>query len=169
MNFNELVLNRYSVRSYDTKPIEKEKLELVLNAARLAPSAVNFQPYKIFVVQTEEKLNQVRACYHRAWMAKAPVLLVVVGKHGMGWKRTTDSKDHTDIDCAIAIEHMALQAADLGLGTCWVCNFDVEQCSEVLNLQANEEVVAIMPLGYPSEDNVPVKKRKDLDELVLWV
>jgi nitroreductase len=169
MNFNELVINRYSVRSFDSKPVEKEKIEQVLNAARMAPSAVNFQPYTIFVVQSPDKLDQVRTCYHRAWMAKAPVLLVVVGIHGMAWKRATDSKDHTDIDCAIAIEHMALQATDLGLGTCWVCNFDVEKCSEVLELKPNEEVVAILPLGYPAEDNIPVKKRKDLTELVRWI
>lgn len=169
MDFKTLVDQRYSVRKYSVRPIESEKLQLVLDSARKAPSAVNFQPYKIYVVQSEEKLAEVKSCYHRAWINTAPVVIVVVGVHDMAWKRAQDGKDSTDIDAAIFIDHLMLQACELGLGTCWVCNFDVEQLTETLNLDAHEEAIAIVPIGYPENENIPVKKRKGLDELVVWL
>jgi len=169
MNFNKLVSTRYSVRKFSQEVIEDEKLETLLEAARKAPSAVNFQPYKIYVIKSEAKLTEIRECYHRSWLNSAPIILVMVGLHDVTWKRAQDSKDFTDIDCAIAIDHITLQAADLGLGTCWVCNFDVEKCREVLKLKATEEPIALIPLGYPESDDIPVKKRKGLDELVVWL
>lgn len=167
MKFNDLVNQRYSVRKYANKAVEEEKLDTILESARKAPSAVNFQPYKLFVVQSDEKLEAIRSCYHRSWFETAPVVIVVVGLHGMAWKRAVDSKDHTDIDAAIVADHLMLQAAELGLGTCWVCNFDIEMTREALDLSATEEPIALIPLGYPESDEVPVKKRKGIDELVV--
>lgn len=169
MDFKTLVNKRYAVRKYAPQPVEDEKLTLVLDTARKAPSAVNFQPYKLYVVKSEEKLDAVKACYHRTWIKTAPVLIVVVGSHDMAWKRAQDGKDHTDIDAAILIDHLMLQATELGLGTCWVCNFDIELLQETLNLSATEEPIAIVPIGYPENENTPVKKRKGLDELVVWL
>jgi nitroreductase len=97
------------------------------------------------------------------------MIIVVVGLHEVAWKRNQDAKDHTDIDAAIAIDHITLQAADLGLGTCWVCNFDAEKCHEILKLKPTEEPIALVPLGYPESDDIPVKKRKGLEELVVWM
>jgi len=169
MNFTQLVTQRYSVRKYSTQAVEAEKLEIILESARKAPSAVNFQPYKIFVVTSAEKLAEVKACYHRTWIQQVPVILVVVGLHTMAWKRGIDFKDHTDIDAAILIDHIMLQAAELGLGTCWVCNFDVEKLNGLLNLKSTEEPIAIVPLGYPESKDIPVKKRKGLDEIVVRI
>jgi len=169
MDFEKLVSTRYSVRKYSLKKVEDEKLEKVLEAARKAPSAVNFQPIKIYVIKSDQMLTNIRECYHRDWLNTAPVIMVVVGLHDDAWKRSLDSKDHTDIDVAIAVDHITLQAADLGLGTCWVCNFDVDKCREVLKLKLNEEPIVIIPLGYPESDEIPVRKRKALDELVVWL
>jgi nitroreductase len=169
MNFEVLVSTRYSVRKFSQKKIEDEKLEEVLEAARKAPSAVNFQPLKFYVIKSEKMLNEITECYHRSWIKTAPVIIVVVGFHEAAWKRSQDAKDYTDIDAAIAIDHITLQAADLGLGTCWVCNFDFEKCSEVLKLKPSEEPVAMIPIGYPESEDIPVKRRKGLDELVVWL
>ena len=169
MDFIQLVNERYSVRKYSNKPVESEKLDIILNSARKAPSAVNFQPYKIFVVESKEKLEEVKACYHRTWLQDVPLVLVIVGLHQMAWKRGIDAKDHTDIDAAILIDHIMLQATELGLGTCWVCNYDVDKLRSALHLKAGEEPIAIVPLGYPANKEVPVKKRKGLDELVVRI
>lgn len=167
MNFKELANTRYSVRKYSDQKVEEGKLETILETARKAPSAVNFQPYRLFVVESKEKLEAVKACYHRDWIKLAPVILVVVGSHDMAWKRNEDGKDHTDIDAAIFIDHIMLQAADLGLGTCWVCNFEVSKLSKLLNLSSTEEPIAMIPLGYPQKKDIPVKKRKGVDEIVV--
>lgn len=169
MEFKTLANNRYSVRNFTNQPVENEKIELILETARKAPSAVNFQPYKMYVVQSAEKLNAVKSCYHRTWIKSAPMVVVVVGSKGMAWKRAQDMKDYTDIDAAILIDHIMLQATDLGLGTCWVCNFDIDALREVLGLDYNQEPIAIIPIGYSASDEIPVKKRKGLDELVVWV
>jgi len=169
MDFDKLVSTRYSVRKYSSKKVEDEKLEMILEAARKAPSAVNFQPFRLYVIRDEKMHQQIIECYHRSWVTVAPVIIVAVGLHDSAWKRNTDGKDHTDIDLAIMIDHITLQAADLGIGTCWVCNFDVEKCREVLKLRPSEEPIALIPLGYPESQDIPVKKRKGLDELVVWI
>ncbi len=167
MRFAELVNARYSVRKYTKQVVEEEKLEQLLESARKAPSAVNFQPYKIYVIQSEENLKAIKACYHRTWLENAPVVIVVVGLSQLGWKRADDLKNHTDIDAAIFIDHLTLQAADLGLGTCWICNFDVEKVKETLKLIDKEDPIALIPVGYPQDNEIPVKKRKGLDELII--
>jgi nitroreductase len=169
MDFEKLTSTRYSVRKYSSKKVEDEKLETVLEAARKAPTAVNFQPFRLYVVREEKMRQQIIECYHRSWFASAPVIIVAVGLHDSAWKRGGDNKDHTDIDLAIAIDHLTLQATDLGLGTCWVCNFDTEKCRQSLKLRPSEEPIALIPLGYPDTDEIPVKKRKGLDELVVWI
>jgi nitroreductase len=169
MDFEKLASTRYSVRKYASQKVEDDKLELVLEAACKAPTAVNFQPFRLYVIRDEKVRQQIIECYHRSWLTTAPVIIVAVGLHDAAWKRGADGKDHTDIDMAIVIDHLTLQAADLGLGTCWVCNFDAEKCSEVLKLRPSEEPVALIPLGYPESEDIPVKKRKGIDELVIWI
>jgi len=167
MSFLELAKQRHSVRNYKDKPVEREKLLQVLEAARNAPSACNFQPWH-FIVLTEEKIkNKVAETYPRDWFKQAPVVIVACGDHSVSWKRA-DGKDHCDVDLGIAIEHMTLAAAELGLGTCWVCAFDAKRCHEILELPDHLEVIALLPLGYPAEETIPEKKRKTLEEIVTW-
>jgi len=168
MDFKTLISNRYSVRSYLPKEVEEEKLIKILEAGQIAPSAVNFQPWHFIVVRESENREKFSEIYHRDWFKEAPVYIIVCGDHEQAWKRKEDGKDHTDVDAAIAIDHMTLQAVELGLGTCWICNFYVEKCKEFFNLPDHIEPIAILSLGYPNDDKIPVKKRKALEEIVHW-
>lgn len=168
MNFKDLAQKRYSVRSYKSTPVENEKLTEIVEAALLAPSAVNFQPWKFIVVTEPELLKQLHDCYHRDWFKSAPACIVAIGDHAKGWHRPTDDKDYTDIDVAIAIDHLMLAAAEIGLGTCWICHFNTDKCTEIFNLPSDIEPIAMIPVGYPVSDTVPEKKRKPIDQLVLW-
>jgi nitroreductase len=168
MDFKELARRRYSVRSYQSKPVEKEKLIALVETALLAPSAVNFQPWKFIIVTEPDLLAQLHGCYHRDWFRSAPVCIVAIGDHDKGWHRPTDGKDYTDIDVTIAIDHLMLAATEIGLGTCWICHFNAEKCASVFNLPSNLEVIAMVPVGYPLAEGIPEKKRKTMEELVLW-
>lgn len=171
MKFKDLIRLRSSVRNFASKPVERELLELILDAGRMAPSAVNFQPWDFVVIREAENLKKITNCYHREWFKSAPAIIVVCGNHQEGWHRQSDGKDHTDIDVAIAVDHMTLQATELGLSTCWVCNFDPHLCSDILNLPQHIEPIVLLPVGYISdmEDTMKtIKKRKDLLQIVHW-
>lgn len=164
--FKDLVLERHSVRSYRADiPVEEEKLHYVLDCARLAPSAVNFQPWKFVVLQSADAKAGLYPSYDRPWVREAPVIVVCCADYAQSWKRRSDGKDHADVDVAIAVEHLCLAAAEQGLGTCWVCNFDAEGLKASLHLPATLEPVAIVPLGYPADSSAPEKKRKPLSEI----
>ncbi|MDX8339519.1 nitroreductase family protein [Draconibacterium sp. IB214405] len=165
MELSDIIRNRYSVRDYKPTKIEKTLILDILEAARMAPSAVNFQPWHFIVIQEEKLLNTLKNCYDRSWFKTAPAVIVACADHSQSWKRASDGKDSADIDLAIAIDHMTLKATELGLGTCWVCNFDVNYCADLLKLPHNIEPVALIPLGYPNGKS-PIKKRKPLDEIV---
>ncbi len=170
MSFIDLAKKRYSVRKYRNTPVEAEKLLHVLEAGRVAPSAVNYQPLFFVVVQDVEMRKDIATTYHRPWILDAPVIIVVCGDHSRSWRRS-DGKDHLDIDAAIAIDHMTLAAADIGLGTCWVCMFDSMLCHKILNLPPHVEAVALLPLGYPADKTDPERhatQRKRLEEMVFW-
>jgi len=170
MNFKELSKSRYSVRDFSSEEVSDAQLQALVEAAQNAPSAVNFQPIRLYVFKNDAEMRQkVASCYHREWIKSAPVIIVMVGLHNMAWKRSADNKDFTDIDSAIAIDHITLQAADLGLGTCWVCNFDVAKCKEIMQLGANEEPIAIIPVGYATTTEAPEKKRKKIEEISVWM
>ncbi len=166
--FSNLLLRRYSVRNYLSTPVEETKILKVLEAARLAPSAANYQPWHFIVVTKPENLIKLHAAYHREWFKTAPVVIVACADHSVSWKRKYDGKNSADIDVAIAIDHITLQAAELGLGTCWICNFDPKKCNETLNLPSHIEPIAMIPLGYPADKKAPVKKRKSPDEIIRW-
>ena len=106
MNFLDLVKARYSVRSYRPQAVEREKVEYLLECARLAPSAVNFQPWRFFVVASDARREALRRCYHREWFAEAPLCIAVCVDESVSWKRKSDGHDHADIDAAIAAEHI---------------------------------------------------------------
>lgn len=168
MRFIDLAKLRYSVRSYLLKPLEEEKLNYILECGRIAPSAANYQPWHIVVIRDEEMKRRIATTYERKWFAEAPVILVFCGDHSAGWKRS-DGKDHTDIDLSIIIDHVTLAAAELDLGTCWICNFDAKMCAEILDLPEHIEPIALLPVGYPG--NVPDDRsrhlvRKNKDEII---
>lgn len=167
MDFLDLVKTRYSVRSYEQKEIESSKLDYIMECVRLAPSAVNYQPWKFAIITEPERLAALKTAYPREWIQTAPCIIVACADHTQSWHRKVDNKDHADIDLSIAIEHLCLAAAEQGLGTCWVCNFDVDTCREVMQLPSHIEPIALIPIGYPSEQTIPEKKRKTLEEIML--
>ena len=169
MDFKELCLERESVRSYTSQEVEQEKLDYVLECVRLAPSAVNFQPWKFYVVKDEEAKRSVCKCYRQEWLSSAPMYIVACVCHDTEWVRKIDGKPHGDIDVAIAVEHLCMAAAEQGLGTCWVCNFDTKLCHSLLDLPNNEEATVIIPIGYSTADSPREKKRKALDEIVTYL
>ena len=165
MNFLELVKARYSARKYAGRSVEIEKLEYIMECVRLAPSAVNFQPWRFKIVTDEPTLKALQQCYKREWLATAPCIIVACTNHEESWHRRADNKDHADIDIAIAVEHLCLAATEQGLGTYWVCNFDASQCSTVLGLPEYIEPAVLIPVGY-AEDEPVEKKRKMLNEIL---
>lgn len=164
MNFLELVKQRYSCRAYKSLGVEKEKLEYILECVRLAPSAVNKQPWRFRIVSKEEDKVRLQQCYNRDWFKTAPMYVVASVLHDEEWVRS-DGKHHGDIDIAIAVEHLCLAATEQGLATCWVCNFDAVLCKELFNLSDNEEPAVLIPLGY-AEDEVKPKNRKPIETIV---
>lgn len=164
MNFLDLVKERYSCRSYADKKIEQEKLDYVMECVRLAPSAVNLQPWRFRVVSSEDGRARLCQCYKREWLQTAPTIIIASVRHDEEWVRR-DGKRHGDIDVAIAVEHLCLAAAEQGLATCWVCNFDAEQCHKLLALSEQEEPVVLIPIGYAA-DEPKEKKRKEKNEIV---
>ena len=169
-SFLELAKKRYSVRNYLDKPVEEEKLNYILECGRIAPSAANYQPWKIFVIRKPEMRKEIATTYGRDWLIQAPVILVFCGDHSQGWKRS-DGKDHTDIDVSIIVDHITLAAADQDLDTCWICNFDAKRCSEILHLPEHLEPIAYLSLGYRGKDPVDPTRhltRKPLQDIVIF-
>ena len=166
MEFTELVKKRYSVRAYKSDPVEENKLHQVLEAARLAPTAANRQPFQIVVVHTAGRETELGRLYGREWFVQAPLIICACGMPAKSWVRS-DGKNYNDVDVAIAMDHLVLAAANLGLGTCWIAAFDPAAVREVLGLHDDVEPIALTPLGYPADEPSP-KKRKALSELVRY-
>jgi nitroreductase len=164
MEYLELIEKRYSVRAYKPTPVEDEKLERVLEAARSAPTAANRQPFRLIIVPTKGREADLRRIYGREWFTQAPLVVAVCAVPGEGWSRR-DGKNYADVDATIAFDHLILAAHDLGLGTCWIAAFDPAAAKEILGLNNGEEPVAFTPLGYPADEWRP-KKRRPLRELV---
>ena len=166
MEFLNLVKSRYSVRAYKNEPVEEEKLEQILEAARFAPTAANYQPFKLIVIPTKGRENELKRIYQAKWFSQAPLIICVCAIPGEAWVRK-DDKNFADVDATIVMDHIILTATSLGLGTCWVGAFDAVAAREILKLPAGVEPLVFTPVGYPADEMVN-KKRKKLAELVKY-
>ena len=166
MEFTDLIQKRYSVRAYKPDPVQDSELQAVLDAARLAPTAANRQPFQIVVVHTAGREKELQRIYSRAWFTQAPLLICICSVPAQAWVRK-DGKNYADVDVTIAMDHLILAAANLGLGTCWVAAFDPPAAREILRLPDDVEPIAFTPLGYPA-DQPGSKDRKALSELVRY-
>jgi nitroreductase len=169
MEYNNLIRTRESVRDYDPqKPVSKEVLERILDAAHMAPSACNNQPWEFWVIQSPDKLEKVKACYPRPWFKDAPTLLVVLGLKDKAWVRQSDGYKSTETDLAIVMTHLILAAENEGVGTCYIEAYDPAILRQALELNENQVVYGITPLGYPHQGYVKRgnKMRKSLGEIV---
>ncbi len=168
MDLSELIQRRYSVRAYKPDPVEEEKLAQVLEAARLAPTAANRQPFQLIVIRTAGREAELGRIYGRAWFTQAPLVICACGIPSQGWVRGSDGKNYTDVDVTIVMDHLILTATNLGLGTCWVAAFNPTAAREVLDLPDGVEPIAFTPLGYPADRPRP-KERKPLSDLVRYL
>lgn len=166
MDFAELIRSRYSVRAYKPDPVSEDKLKRILEAAHLAPTAANRQPFKLIIIKTQGREDELRRLYSRDWFVQAPLVIGLIALPENAWKRR-DGKNYADVDGAIVMDHLILAAANEGLGTCWVGAFDPAAAREILKLPEEVEPLAFTPLGYPA-DNPSPKKRKNLEELVCY-
>ena len=163
MNVTKAIRARRSIRAYADKPVEAEKLEELLEAGRLAPSASNRQDWKFIVVQdgrTRQAL--VRVCRNQKFIGQAPVVIVACSTNPNRLMPSGQPAAATDL--AIALDHMTLAAVELGLGTCWIGAFDAPAVAKLLNVPDDCAVVHILPLGYPAEAP-PARPRKASGEL----
>lgn len=172
-DFLSLAKSRYSTRSFTDRRVEPEKLEKILKAGQAAPTAVNFQPQVIYVVQSPEaiaKLNKVTS-----YMFGAPQALLVCYDENICWKNQKhEEKGHPsgEMDASIVLTHMMLQAEELGIGSCWVCSFDFGTTRKLFNLPENIRIAALMPIGYAAPDGLPSErhgKRRPLEETVHYL
>ena len=163
MTFQELARARYSVRNFLDAPIEEEKMSLILEAGRVAPTACNFQPQRIYVAKSAEsraKLAQVCRCTFGA-----PVILVVCYDRERDWKnKLMPGYESGETDAAIVCTHMMLQAFELGIGSCWVGYFNADAVKEALGLPENVTVSALLPMGYPAENAQPLPLHDQIRE-----
>ena len=145
MSLLDIAKKRYSVRKYEDKPVEKEKLEKILACAHVAPTAANLQPVKLLVVQDKERLKSIAKAGN---IYNAPLAIIVCADHSKAWTRPFDNKQTTDIDASILTDHMMLQATELGLGTVWVCFFKPDVIKKEFQLPDNLEPINILAIGY---------------------
>ena len=171
MTFQELAKNRYSVRAFQQMPVSKEHMDLILEAGRVAPTACNFQPQKIYVARSaeaREKLASVCRCTFGA-----PVILVVCYDRTLEWKnKLTPGVTSGETDAAIVCTHMMLQAWELGIGTCWVGLFNADEVGDVLGLPKHIRVMGLLPMGYPADDAKPLDlhfQYRDMDDMVEFI
>jgi nitroreductase len=160
------IKKRYSVRKFKDKLIEQDKLDVILKAAQLAPSARNIQPRKFVVIQDKEKQRKLSdICKGKQFVSQAPVTIVICANN-TDYKMTCGQEAYV-IDSAIAGEHIALQATELGLGTCWIGAFDHDKMAKLINLPEDYKIVALLPIGYPAID-MKGRNLKPINEIVLY-
>ncbi len=164
MDFYETIKMRRSIRAYKKNPVEDDRLSRVINAARLAPTAANRQPFSLIVVKNEQVKHKLKDAYSQEWFYTAPVIICACASSENAWKRN-DGKGYVDVDVAIAMDHLILAASAEGLGTCWIAAFKPDVVKDILSIPGNLEPVILTPLGYPEVIPEPTS-RKPLGEMV---
>lgn len=169
MSFLEMAEARYSVRDYTDRKVEQDKLGKILEAAHVAPTAANKQPVRLIVVQEDEGLEKIGKA---ANIYGAPLAIIVCSDHTKAWTRPFDQKKTTDIDATILTDHMMMEAAELGLGSVWICYFKPDVIRQEFQLPDTLEPVNILAIGYangsPADPKRHVTQRIPLDELVYY-
>jgi nitroreductase len=166
MEFQDIIQNRRSVREFRDEAVPDEKLSRVLEAARLAPSAGNRQPWKFVVIKDANKRKALtQSANNQAFVGQAPIIIVAVAL--MPMKIMTCGVPSYAVDLAIAIEHIVLAAVDEGLGTCWIGAFSQEDARNIVGIPDKYKVVTVMPIGYPVAETA-ARSRKPIEEVVCY-
>lgn len=154
MDFLTLAESRYSVRSFSDKPIEREKLDKILRAGQVAPTAVNYQPQKIYIIKGGEAMEKIRSLTRFTF--GAPVILMCCADTSRAWNSPIEPGYNTgEMDVSIVCTHMMMEAWDLGIGSVWVRGFDSKQVAKAFDLPENIRPVCLLPIGYPAENAAP--------------
>jgi nitroreductase len=175
MEFIDVIKTRASVREFSEKQVEDEKINYILECARLAPSYMNNQCWRFIVIQEKQTIEQIaKTTVINRWLKTAPLIIIACADPTDSV--TNNSIEYFTVDVSIALEHIILAATDLGLGTCWIAGFQEEKIKELLEIPKRIRVVAITPLGYLADkkgiaEQITKKflkstKRKTLDEIV---
>lgn len=169
MSFIELTRERYSCRSLTSRPVEKEKIDAIIAAGMNAPTACNYQPARIWVIESEEGLRKVRSVCRQTFVQDTPVVFIIGADEKEAWIRDYDSKNFADVDASIIAAQMMLEIADLGLGTTWVGHFDVNEIVKLFPSMKGYSLIALFAVGYPAEDAKPAAghyRSKSEEEMV---
>lgn len=167
MEFLELAKQRYSCRKFAERKVEEEKIEKILEAAQIAPTAHNLQPFHIWVIEKEEDIQKIKLATPCHFDAKLFFVLGADAKEG--WTRKYDGRQFADVDAAIVGTHMMMEMQDLGLSTTWVGHFKSEVMKEQFAMMEGYDLLAIFPTGYAAEDAKPIDmhfQRKSVETLV---
>ncbi len=175
MEFTDVIKSRKSVRTYSDKQIEDEKIDYVLDCARLAPSYANRQCWRFIVVKDKDQIEKIsKASIVNRWLKKAPMIIIACADPTSSG--TENDMDYFLVDVAISLQHLVLAATNVGLGTCWIAAYDEKKIKIALEIPNRIRVVAITPVGYPADKKsfsekmiktiAGSKKRKSLDEII---
>jgi nitroreductase len=168
MDIYEAIRTRTSVRGYLPTPVEDDKLERILDAARLAPSGKNGQPWTFIVIRSAEmRARLVTACKGQSFLAEAPIVIAACGVEGLAYQKMGGYWNSLPVDIGISFEHLMLAAAAEGLGTCWIGAFIEEDVRAILEVPENTKIVALTPVGYPKGERI-AKPRKPLSEIIRY-
>ncbi len=169
MDFSELMTARYSVRKLSDRPVTDEQIESILKAAQVAPTAVNRQPFKIWVLRTPEAIRHAGECAKFDFIANAQVVFVIGAKADEAWVRPADQHNFAEVDASIAATHMMLEVANLGLGTTWVGHFDPDRLKGFFHQMRDYVLICMFGVGHPAGDSAPGSRHgesKSMEALV---
>ncbi len=169
MDFEKLIADRYSVRKFKEKHLEKEDIDKILHAGHLAPTGCNYQPQRILVLNTDDSTEKLKKCTRSHF--NAPCAMLVCYNKDETWTRPYDGAISAPVDGAIVAAHMLLQAHNIGVGACWVMHFNPSAMREEFNIPDNIEPLALLVMGYPHEEAEPIEmhfKYRPIDETVIY-
>lgn len=169
MSFLNIAKSRYSARAYTSKKIEQTKLDKIITAAHVAPTAANLQPIHLIVVREDKGLNSISKATN---IYNAPLAIIVCADHSKAWQRPFDGKKTTDIDASILTDHMMLQATEVGLSSVWICYFKPDVIKQEFQLPEHIEPINILAIGYTDEAPANPERHEEmripLEELVSY-
>lgn len=169
MNFDELITQRYSVRSFRPEHLPQSVVDKILEAGHKAPTGCNYQPQRILVLNNDTAMERLRGCTKCHF--SAPAAMLVCHNREESWKRPYDGALSSPVDAVIVATHMMLAAHDAGVGCCWVMHFDPAAMRKTYNIPENVEPVALLVMGYPAEDAKPMalhSQFRPMEEVVFY-
>lgn len=169
MEFEQLISERYSVRSFKTEHLPQDVIDKILEAGHKAPTGCNYQTQRILVLNTDASINKLRSCTRCHF--GAPTAMLICHNKDESWKRPYDGALSSSVDAAIVTTHMMLAAHNIGVGSCWVMHFNPSSMREAFGIPENIEPTALLVLGYPSEDSKPLDlhyKNRPMEEVVYY-